>query len=432
MKYIHNKSYILSLLLVSFLFSENFKYTEVEATPDLSFIKKVYTGLDVLEQMDFSHLKGKTISILCNQASVNRNGRHLLTLLREVDDIHVLAIFLPQHGLFASDDPKLKMMGNKSVDPIFGARIVDLFKRVMYPPEWSIRDADLILIDLQDTGVRYTTYMTTVSKVMEKASELDTPVLLLDRPNPLRGDIMDGPVVRTAYQSLEGYHLVPIRHGLTIGEYALIVNEMGWLKDLARAKLTIIPMSNWQRTMWMDDTGIPFIPILPDVNNIESLLAYMGMNLFKGVNLNIGHGTDNPFFRIGAPWISGSLLWKKVNELDLPGVYFHQIRYVPESIYGEERGPYYAGQSCSGLLMEITNRNTFDPLATSTALMILTYQLYEKNFEWLAGGYVDKLFGYDLLRIFAAQGKPVNYLPPLWLHDILRFSEFRNRFLLYE
>ena len=176
---------------------------------------------------------------------------------------------MPQYGLFASEDPKLKMMGDKSVDPIFGARIVDLFDRVMYPPEWSIRDADLILIDIQDTGVRYTTYMTTVSKVMEKASEYDTPILLLDRPNPLRGDVMDGPVVRTAYQSLEGYHLVPIRHGLTIGEYAIIVNEMGWLKDLARVNLKIIPMSNWQRTMWMDDTGIPFISILPDVNNIE-------------------------------------------------------------------------------------------------------------------------------------------------------------------
>ena len=431
-QFTHYTNLILLLIIFSTLEGENFNYTRIESIPDLSFIKKVYTGLDVLEQMDFSHLKGKTISILCNQASVNRNGRHLLTLLREVEDVHVLAIFLPQHGLFASDDPKLKMMGNKSVDPIFGARVVDLFKRVMYPPEWSIRDADLILIDIQDTGVRYTTYMTTVSKVMEKASEYDTPILLLDRPNPLRGDVMDGPVVRTAYQSLEGYHLVPIRHGLTIGEYALIVNEMGWLKDLARANLTIIPMSNWQRTMWMDDTGIPSPSILPGVEDVESLLAYMGMNLFKGTNLNFGQGTDDPYFRLGAPWISGRLLWKKVKELNLPGVYFHQIRYIPESIYGQDRGPYYADQKCSGLLMEITNRNTFDPLATSTALMILTYQLYEKNFKWLSGGYVDKLFGYDLLRIFAAQGKPVDYLPPLWLHDILRFSEFRTRFLLYE
>jgi len=225
---IHNKNWIFFLFLICSLIGQNFKYSEIEPIPDLSFVKKVYTGLDVLEQMDFSHLKGKTISILCNQASVNRNGRHLLTLLREVEDVHVLAIFLPQYGLFASEDPKLKMMGDKSVDPIFGARIVDLFDRVMYPPEWSIRDADLILIDIQDTGVRYTTYMTTVSKVMEKASEYDTPILLLDRPNPLRGDVMDGPVVRTAYQSLEGYHLVPIRHGLTIGEYAIIVNEMGF------------------------------------------------------------------------------------------------------------------------------------------------------------------------------------------------------------
>ena len=196
------------------------------------------------------------------------------------------------------------MMGNKSIDPIFGARVVDLFKRVLYPPEWSIRDADLILIDMQDTGVRYTTFMATVSKLLESAAKFRKPVILLDRPNPLRGDVMDGPVVRTAYQSLEGYHLVPIRHGLTIGEYALMVNEMGWLKDLARADLTIIPLSNWQRTMWLDDTGITLPSMLPDVQDVESLLAYMGMYIFKGTNLNIGHGTDQPFFRIGAPWIS--------------------------------------------------------------------------------------------------------------------------------
>ena len=243
---------------------------------------------------------------------------------------------------------------------------------------------------------------------------------------------MDGPVVRTAYQSLEGYHLVPIRHGLTIGEYALMVNEMGWLKDLARADLTIIPLSNWQRTMWLDDTGIALPSMLPDVQDVESLLAYMGMYIFKGTNLNIGHGTDQPFFRIGAPWISGAILWKKVQALDLPGVRFHQIRYKPQANYNAERGPYYAGQMCSGLLMEVTNRKDFDPLATSTALMVLTYKLYENHFEWIAGGYVDKLFGYDLLRIFSAQGKPPDYLPPLWLHDVLRFSEFRQRFLLYE
>ena len=192
--------FIIILFLLRFISAQNYSHTKIQAIPDLSFMKDVYTGLDILEQMDFSQLKGKTISILCNQASVNRNGQHLLTLLREVEDVHVQAIFLPQYGLFASEDPKLKLMGNKSIDPIFGARVIDLFKRVLYPPEWSMRDADLILIDMQDTGVRYTTFMATVSKVLESAAKYRKPVLLLDRPNPLRGDVMDGPVVRTAYQ----------------------------------------------------------------------------------------------------------------------------------------------------------------------------------------------------------------------------------------
>ena len=198
--------FIIILFLLRFISAQNYSHTKIQAIPDLSFMKDVYTGLDILEQMDFSQLKGKTISILCNQASVNRNGQHPLTLLREVEDVHVQAIFLPQYGLFASEDPKLKLMGNKSIDPIFGARVIDLFNRVLYPPEWSMRDADLILIDMQDSGVRYTTFMATVSKVLESAAKYRKPVLLLDRPNPLRGDVMDGPVVRTAYQSLEGYH----------------------------------------------------------------------------------------------------------------------------------------------------------------------------------------------------------------------------------
>ena len=234
---------IVSLALtVMSLNAQEFEHTRVVKVPDLSFTNRVYTGLDILAQMDYRPLKGRSIAVLCNQASVDRNGRHILEILNDIEDVDVKYIFLPEHGLFGTDDDRLRMIGDKSFDPVTGARIVDLWGRYIKPPRWVLDDVDIVLIDIQDTGVRYTTYITTISKIMESCSDFDVPILLLDRPNPIRGDRVDGPVVRTAYQSFESYHLVPIRHGLTVGEFALMVNEMGWVKDLARANLVIIPV----------------------------------------------------------------------------------------------------------------------------------------------------------------------------------------------
>lgn len=212
---------------------------------------------------------------------MNRNGRHILDLLKDQDDIEIYVILTPQYGLFGDQENKTKILGKVEKDPNTGARIVNLLDRFVKPPEWTIRDVDVVLVDFQDTGVRYSTYMTTLTKILEVASKLLKPVIVLDRPNPLRGDRMDGPVMRTAYQSFEGYHLVPVRHGLTVGEYALMVNEMGWVKNLQRAELTVIPMANWQRSMWSDETDLPFIALGPGLVDVESSLAYTGMNLLK-------------------------------------------------------------------------------------------------------------------------------------------------------
>ncbi len=241
------KFLLILALLSADAFANDFQYSKVETVPDLSFMPHVYTGLDVLEQMDFKPLQGKTIAVFCNQTAVNRYGKHILDILKDHPEIDIHVILTPQYGLFGDQENKTKIIGKVEKDPNTGARIVNLLDRFVKPPEWTIRDADVVLMDIQDTGVRYSTYMTTLTKILEVASELHTPVIVLDRPNPIRGDRMDGPIVRPNYQSFEGYHLVPIRHGLTVGEYALMVNEMGWVKNLLRAELTIIPMANWKR-----------------------------------------------------------------------------------------------------------------------------------------------------------------------------------------
>ena len=420
------------LLFVSiYLFGQEFRYSQIKNIPDFSFAPHVFTGLDILEQLDIAPLKGKKIAVLCNQTAVNRGGEHLLEILAS-NGIEVKTLFAPEFGLFGSGNKRLKLFTKeKNIEPTTGARIIDLFGEHIYPPDESIIGIDLILVDIQDTGVRYSTFITTITKIMETASKNNIPVLILDRPNPLRGDVIDGPVVRPAYQSFEGYHLVPIRHGYTIGEFILMVNEMGWAKDLARVDLTVIPMANWKRDHWFNETGLPWVQPTPDISDLETLLAFSGMALLKGTNLNTGHGTDKPYLRVGAPWLSGHHLMEKLNALSLSGVRFSVIKYKPMHRQGMKFIPLYLDEICNGIEIEITDRNEFDPLAISTAIIITTKYLYPREFQWASNNYIDKLFGSNILRTFTAQGKPADYLPPLWFHDILRFSEFRQRFYLY-
>ena len=430
-KRIH-KSILYNFLGFSLLFGQSYNYSVVMPVPDLSFHSSIFYGLDILEQMDFKPLYGKTIGVLTNQTAVNRNGVHLLDLLQKHPKVNVDIIFTPQYGLFADQNERFKIDGKEKYDPIYGARIVEIFGRNVKPPAWSVRELDLIIVDIQDTGVRFSTYLATITKLLEVASEWKTPVIILDRPNPLRGDRVDGPVVRPQFQSFEGYHIIPIRHGMTIGELSIMANEMGWIKDMKRANLTVIPMANWKRSYWLDKSEHPWIQPHPNLKTIRTNLSYVGFGLIEGTNLNDGRGTDRPYMRVGAPWLSGFHLAEKLIKLDLPGVEFRVVEYIPRKKQADKAIPLHVNKVCSGVDIKITDPNRFDPLATATAIMVLTKQLYPKEFRWDELNRIDMLFGHSQLRVFAAQGKPANYLPPLWLKDVLKFNEFRQRFLIYK
>ena len=418
-------------LWLSILNGQQYNHSIVMPLPDLSFHPAIFYGIDVLEQMDFRPLYGKTIGVFTNQTAVNRKGIHLLDLLKAHQKIDVEIIFVPQYGLFADQNERFKIQGDQKYDPIYKARIVEVFGRNVKPPEWAMRGLNMILVDIQDTGVRFSTYVATMTKILEVASEWNTPVMVLDRPNPLRGDRVDGPVVRPKFQSFEGYHLVPIRHGLTIGEMAIMANEMGWIKDLKRTNLTVIPMANWKRSYWLDKSDHPWISPQAKIKTLRTNLAYVGSGLLEGTNLNDGRGTSRPYMRVGAPWLSGFYLAEKLVKFQLPGVEFRVVEYVPRKKPEDKYVPLHVNKVCSGVDIIITDPNRYDPLATTTAIIILANQLYPREFKWDELNRIDMLFGHSQLRIFAEQGKPANYLPPLWLKDVLKFNEFRQQFLLY-
>jgi len=409
----------------------SYEYSTLLEIPDLSFLNQVYTGLDILEQMDFKPLAGKSIAIFTNQTAVNRNGDHILDLLKNAPDIKVSALLAPEHGVWGIDDSRATLVGREQIDPVHGAPIIDMFNKYVHPPHWIMDKVDLVLIDFQDTGSRYNTMIATMSKLFESASERRIPVMVLDRPNPLRGDIVDGPIPRTEFQSYESYHLFPIRHGLTLGEASILINEMGWIKDLKRVDLTVVPMSNWDREMWYNETKIPWRHPTPFLRNEESLLAYVGMDLFRGTNMNIGFGTETPYMIVGSPWLGASFLLEKLNDQNLKGVEFKAVNYRPTGSIYHTRIPQYDGQSCSGIQLTITDRDEFNPITTATTLILLMNQLHPLEFQWKADGYIDKLFGSDLLRLLAAQKKSPDYLPSQWVHDVYKFNEFRQPFLIY-
>ncbi len=434
-----NNHFTISILFICNLFGNDivsskntYKYSTIMDIPDLSFVGKVYSGLDILEQMDFRPLRNKSIAIITNQSAVNRNNQHLLDLLKRYPDIKVTFLLSMQYGIWNTDDKRSKMIGRDGLSPIHKAQIIDLFKTYLYPPSWVMDNIDLILVDYQDTGARYTTYTATLSKVFESASDFEVPILVLDRPNPIRGDLISGPIPRLEFQSFESYHLFPIRHGLTIGEMSLIINEMGWIKDLKRIKLIIVPMANWKREMWYLDTKLPIKNLTPYLKSPQSLLAYSGMDLFRGTNLNIGFGTGAPYMVIGAPWLSTTYLLTKLKEHNLPGVKFKEIEYRPKGSTYHKRAPKYDNLKCSGIELNIINENLFKPIETATTMLMLIHQLFPRQFQWEENGYIDLLFGSNELRILAAQKKDPDHLSALWSKDIFKFNEFRKSFLIYK
>ena len=204
---------ILSFFIIFRLYSNDkdstiyqFKYSKLVDVPDLSFLDRVYSGLDILEQMDLKPLRNKSIAILSNQSAVNRNNKHLLDILLEYPDIKVSYLLSMEHGIWGTDNKRSKMIGRDGIEPLHKAQIIDLYKTYLYPPSWVMDNIDLILVDYQDTGSRYSTYTATLSKVFESASDFEVPIYILDRPNPIRGDILEGPVPRLEFQSFESYH----------------------------------------------------------------------------------------------------------------------------------------------------------------------------------------------------------------------------------
>ena len=262
----------------------------------------VRTGLDVLLEDYPDLLVGKTIGLVTNHTGISRDNKKNYTLLQNSSNIFLKKIFAPEHGFYGEASAGAKV-DYDSIKNTKGPEIISLYGKTRKPSPDMLDDLDLIIYDIQDIGARFYTYISTLGIVMEAAGENDVDVMVLDRPNPIGGEIVEGAILDTSFKSFVGYYPIPVRYALTVGELSQMAINEGWLSSNPPS-LTIIKMDGWKRNMFYDDTGLPWVPPSPNIPDLETAIIYPGMCLYEATNVSEGRGTNNPFKQIGAPWMT--------------------------------------------------------------------------------------------------------------------------------
>jgi len=390
--------------------------------------KSVKVGADVLLESRLDLIRGKRVGLITNHTAVLSNGKHLVDALYERHDVYLKALFGPEHGV-RGDAPDGRTV-HDSVDSKTGIPVYSLYGNINKPTSEMLKEIDVLLFDIQDVGARFYTFISTMLLCMEAAAENNIHFVVLDRPNPITGVKMEGPLRVDSLKTFVGWAPIPIAHGMTVGELAVLANLEGWLSNRKPTKLTVVKMENWKRSMWFDQTKLQWIKPSPNMRSLETALVYPGTCLIEGVNVSEGRGTEKPFEYIGAPWIDGKTLARKLNSQKLSGVTFEPIEFTPQEIPNVAANPKYKDMKCGGIYVKVTNRNTFAPVKTGIAIVKAIYELYPDSLKFRERGF-DRLAGTPVIREMILVGKSVADIEAMWKNEVKQFAAKRNKALLY-
>ena len=315
--------------------------------------ERILTGLDLLVEQKFVMLGGHSVGLVTNQTGIDSRGRRTIDLIANAPGVRLHAIFSPEHGLTGDVDADVP----NSRDVVTGRPIWSLYGPTRRPSSAMLKDVSLVVFDIQDVGVRYYTYLTTLVYVMEEAAKQRIPVLVLDRPNPINGRVVEGPLMDSDLQSFTAPHPIPVRTGLTIGEFA----RLAAAERKIPVALTVVPLVGWDRGRWFDETGLPWVNPSPNIRSLTQALLYSGVGLLEATNLSVGRGTDSPFEVVGAPWIEPQGLAAALNQQGLRGVTFQPIWFTPTA-------DVYANVLCGGVRLIVTDREAIRPVTVGLAL----------------------------------------------------------------
>ena len=378
----------------------------------------VRPGLEVFLADVPQRLRGKRVAFLTNSSAIDRAGTLGIDLVAKHKDLKLVALLAAEHGI--RGDVMAGETISDGTDPRTGVPIYSLYKAEDHgPTDEMLKDVDVILYDLQEVGGRTWTYVSSMALSMQAAKKKGIPFVVLDRPNPIGGEIVEGALLDTSFKSFVGMYPIPARHGMTVGELATMFNR----KFGIGADLIVVKAENWKRSQWQDETGLPWVNPSPNLRSLAALTSYPGTVYFEGTTLTEGRGTDRPFEQIGAPWLNAPQVARTMNERRLPGIRFEAITMPVAPTAAKHKG-----LTIPGIRFVITDKRAYRPVRTSLLLIDEIHRQHPTDFAWTRT--IDRLTGSDKVRLAIDAGR----LAPLldeWDREAAAFVESRKPYLLY-
>jgi len=377
----------------------------------------VKTGLDIMVQNDFITLKGERIGLISNHSALDNTGRPILERMLSSKNVRLQAIFAPEHGFKGTAEQSVQ----NTTDNKSGLVIYSLYGDTYRPQKNQIKDIDCFVFDIQDIGARFYTYISTMAMCMEEAAKNDIRFIVLDRPNPITGLRVDGPIQdKTLYGKFTSYFPMPIIHGMTIGELAEMFNEYYGIQ----CDLEVVKMEGWKRKMFYDETGLPWVKPSPNIRSVTQEILYPAIALTEAwdSNISVGRGTPTPFEVLGAPWIDAERLAADLNSRGLDGIQFIPHHFIPEANK-------YKGEQCHGFMINLTDRREFDPIGTGLHVLSALYRLFPDTYKIEPNiGLIGRADVIEQIK----KGESVENIRSSYQKNLDKFIEIRNNFILYK
>lgn len=375
---------------------------------------RVQTGLDVLESQRFAPLRGKHIGLITNHTGLDSQGRSTMELLSHAPGVQLIALFSPEHGLAGRNNEKVP----SAKDPTTGLPVYSLYGETLRPTDDMLKGIDALVFDVQDAGVRFYTYTATMAYCMEEAAKRNIAFFVLDRPNPIGGEIVEGPMLDADKTNFVGYFPLPVRYGLTIGELAQLFNA----ENHIGADLHVITMKNWHRNYFLESTGIKWIPPSPNLRTTKGSILYPGIEILQSAGVSVGRGTQTPFEEFGAPWLDGDEVAAALNERHLPGLHFATQLFIPIG------GP-YSGQRCGGITIRITDRSAVRSMRLGLEIAAILQKLYPKQFD--TAKLLELTGNAETIEQLQAGVAPEKIVAS-WSVSLTSFDQMRRKYFLYK
>ena len=391
--------------------------------------QKVELGLNTLLTEKRDWIQGKSIGLITNHTGVDVTLRSNYRLFTEEPSCRLSAIFSPEHGFWGAVQDGIAVGSlnvsdeNASQSHLASVPVYSLYGQSIRPTANQLEDIDLLVYDMQDIGARYYTYISTLLHTMEAASEHGIDFAVADRPNPITGNIVEGPILEDGFQSFVGIHTVPVRYGLTIGELSTLLKA----ERVPSCRLKVAWMSGYERGMWYDETGLQWVPPSPNMPTLTTAILYPGLCLFEGTNMSEGRGTTKPFEYIGSPWCNGEMWAETLNALHLPGVLFRPVVFTPGPVAESTK---HAKQTCGGVAIHVTDRERFLPVETVLHMLSILITEYRDHFAFRPAHF-DRLAGNNWLRDALLDRESLDNIQAQWSDELQAWYDRRSQFLNY-